>query len=517
MEHDDATSPKGSLPIIELIDITGRFLDRHSLAMCLRVCHQWHGALQYQLWEVLEKRMGMNDHQGYIGPPLPLISKFAHHIRKLHLRLDAEDIRFPGKRTIRCPVLAELTVKMVCLPRAAHTRARVIEENLATFIAEHQASLQKLVLHLGQSRALTDAMAACSRLESLTTPLPYLRWMDWYKNQGSRLQSLTLIGQTPGAHGDDWSSDFGGRFEMDNNMNTLLAMAPVSSLWNLVIEAGSTTHSSLQEQMLLVIKSPELRRLAWSGFWTINHLAEAFQKSHHRLFCQKLESLSIHGHGEINLIYFRRVVESLPLLTDLDLSRSSGPGIISCLICPYLATLRLRRLKIDKCVWVTATAIQNVLCSMAGLQVLIVDCITDTAIGEDPRPWICTGLRELSVGIAVCSGLEGYGLILERLATLERLESLTVLSGRSHVLSWAAAHANEVEVENMQLLLERGLDLLKSLKQLRTLKVDHAVTTWGVNEAQWALQNWVHLIGLDIAVNQEAGILLQHRLLENDD
>jgi len=29
--------------------------------------------------------------------------------------------------------------------------------------------------------------------------------------------------------------------------------------------------------------------------------------------------------------------------------------------------------------------------------------------------------------------------------------------------------------------------------------------------------NWVHLIGLDIAVDQEAGVLLHHRLLENDD
>jgi len=208
-------------------------------------------------------------------------------------------------------------------------------------------------------------------------------------------------------------------------------------------------------------------------------------------------------------------MESLPASKDLDLKRSSAPGTIARLIPDYLTTLRLRKLRIDECLWASPVVVQNILCSMPSLEVLIADCVLDIAIQEDPRPWVCTGLRELTTEFVFRCGSEGDTLILERLATMDRLESLTVQQGNwSRLRSWTEySDWRYTDIESMPLSLERGLDQLRALRELRSLRVKDRVTRWGKDEAQWALENWVHLIRLDIAVDQEAGVLLQHRLV----
>jgi len=45
----EAISPPNPLAITELIELIGYCLNRHSLAMCLRVCHQWYRVLHRHL------------------------------------------------------------------------------------------------------------------------------------------------------------------------------------------------------------------------------------------------------------------------------------------------------------------------------------------------------------------------------------------------------------------------------------------------------------------------------------
>lgn len=162
---------------------------------------------------------------------------------------------------------------------------------------EHRASLKKLVLHVLQSQEYTDAVTACSRLESLTTSIPYMEqeddWIQWYESLAPRLRSLTL---------DSWGSrvvhdPFGPFFTiddaMDGAMDELLSKSPVTALHSLELEAGYDSASSLKGQLLLMMKSPELKRLSWSCQKPIARLAAVLEKterSPHGLFCQELES-----------------------------------------------------------------------------------------------------------------------------------------------------------------------------------------------------------------------------------
>jgi len=168
----------------------GRYLDRHSLTMCLRAYHQWHQVLRHQIWEVVEKRTG--ESSGFDlgisnGPSWPLVRMNADHIRKLVLRVLRSDIGFSGELAFYCPRLTELTVE-TSRHRPHCYISSSLKEYLSSFIVQHQGSLKKLVLHVGQSEELVDAMAACSHLESLTTTgVPHLLetqelcdWMDWY-------------------------------------------------------------------------------------------------------------------------------------------------------------------------------------------------------------------------------------------------------------------------------------------------------------------------------------------------
>ena len=507
----DVISPSNPLAISELIEMVGHCLDRHSLTMCLRVSRQWYQVLLCQVWEVIEKYMGgcsPPEPKKSNGPSLPFLSKHADLVRKLFLKIHTGDVGFPGRRPIYCLWLTELKVATLGLYTLDHINS-FFEENLAPFIVEHRATLKKLVLPINQSKALTGAMISCSNLESLMTRAPFLGegkeldgWKYWYESQGSRLQKLNLIDATSSLVDID--------LIMDEAMDALLSETSASSLRNLELMARGATLASQQGQMLLVMKSPGLKRLSWSilnSKGAITRLAEAFEKSSHGLFCQQLESLSFPNHGDVVLADFKRVVDSLPALTDLELA---GYDKISRDIPSYLTTLsRLRRLNIDGCGWAPPSVVQDILCSMPNLEVFVADTLSDKAIEKDPRTWVCTCLKELSVSLLVFSGpisvkATAEGRMLDRLCQLERLERLKFL----HVTSHGGREAGPFRFE-----MESRLDKLKTLRGLRSFEAPVG-QWWTEAEARWVLKNWTQLRELDIHMDSKAKELLSHRLMK---
>ncbi|GJJ74748.1 hypothetical protein EMPS_07106 [Entomortierella parvispora] len=499
----NVTPPHGPLSIPELLDLTGRYLDRYSLAMCLRVCRQWRKVLHCQLWEVIEKRTGGWNWPGSVsrGPTLPLSSENASHLRKLVLRIDTSSDSSLDLNSMHYPNLSELTVSTLSAYEVDRLR-RFLHDCLSPFIVQHQTSLKKLVLFVDEMKPLTDALLTCSRLESLTAwfqptgQKQYFlgekhqsdRWMEWYEAQGRRLKSLSFMGTRVGS--------LSAKLEMGEAMAAHLAKASESTLQDLELAIEYPTDKGL----FLVMKSPNLKRLYWPGSRTIARLAKAFENDPQGSFCQKLESLSIPNLEDLDPADFQRVMKSLPSLTDLYLPK----------VCPHLATLKLRKLRIDECKEDSTTMVQDILCSMPTLEVLTADCVSESAIQEDPRPWICRGLRELTTAIIVSSGINGHRSIMERLATLERLEKLSVLSTRC--ISKNPRGANDAKAVNMQLTLAEGLDRLSTLRQLRAFKVADTTTRWGADEAKWALKNWGRLIDLDVFGDCEVIVFLHHRL-----
>jgi len=510
----DVISPPNPLAISELIEMVGRCLGRHSLAMCLRVCRQWYQVLRCQVWEVIEKYIGgcsPPDPKKSKGPSLPLLSKQAGLVRKLFLKIHTGPVKFPGRRNICCLRLTELTVVTLGLRTLDHIN-RFLEENLAPFIVEHQATLKRLVLRVNQSKALTEAMITCSNLESLMTRAPFLGegkeldgWKHWYESQGSRLQKLTLIGAR---------SEVLIGYIMDKAMDAVLSQTSASSLLNLELQAEGPTLASLQGQMLLVMKSPRLKRLSWSivnSKGAVARLAEAFEESSHGLFCQQLESLSFPNHGIFVLREFKLVMESLPALTDLELA---GCDRISSFVPSFLTTLnRLQRLSIDRCGWATPRVVQDILCSMSNLEIFVADYLSDFAIEEDPRPWVCTGLKEMTVSLLVFSGpvsvkAKVEARIMDRLCQLEGLERLK-LPQATLVMSrdlWTASP--------LRFRMESGLNKMKTLRRLRSFEAPVG-QWWTEAEARWALENWIQLRELDVDMDTKAKEFLGHRLKKN--
>ncbi|GJJ74670.1 hypothetical protein EMPS_07028 [Entomortierella parvispora] len=512
-QHQDllhGISPSSPLAISEILDLIAQFLDRHSLVLCLRVCHQWYQVFSWRVWEVVTMRTGKGGgpyFQILYPPTLDLISINANHIRKLVLRVYPGDIRFLGAHSMHCPRLSELTIEMVGDPYYRDERDQLLEENLASVVVDHRATLKKLVVHVPPKKELMDAMAACSQLESLTTHCSYLEeehyhWKEWYAMLKSPMHSLTLIGWKL-CYGDStlhtWDSVISS-LAMDLRQTKARGM----SLQNLELRARSPSTSYINAQLVLVIKNPDLKRLTWSGGRTIARLAEAFEifeRRHYGLFCQQLESLTLQDHGRVDVIAFKRVIESLPALVDLDIR-----GYLGSVTTSILTGLRLRTLRIDQCPWATSTVVQDLLCSMPSLQVFSASVISDAAIHEDPRPWVCTGLKELKVMFRLVSDAKDEALILHRVCQLEGLEKLSL---REEV---EASKTLDRDCGHLQLRLENGLDRLKTLKRLRVFQAPESAS-WEESEALWVLENWKQLREIDIKMDIKAKQLLGHRLM----
>jgi len=290
-------------------------------------------------------------------------------------------------------------------------------------------------------------------------------------------------------------------------METLWSRASVSSLQSVELQAAYPTRKAL----VLVMKSPELRRLCWLGCGTITQLAKVFEKSPQGLFCQKLESLSVQNHERLVLADFKQVMESLPALMDLKMA---GFGIISGDIRSYLTTLiRLRKLSIDGCRWATPDVVQNILCSMPYLEVFVADSLSNNAIEEDARPWVCTGLKKLTVSFTILSGpllskATVEAKMMDRLSQLQGLERLKLPKGV------VFTPPNGLGNDQLRFQMESGLDRLKTLKRLQIFEAPVG-QWWEEDEARWALENWTQLRELDVDMDTKAKELLGHRLKKN--
>lgn len=287
--------------------------------------------------------------------------------------------------------------------------------------------------------------------------------------------------------------------------STLFDKASVSSLQYIELLAYGIP---IEFQTMLVMKSPQLRRLIWPASESqkvLARFAEALDIYHpHGFIFHQLESFSIPTHGYFVLSDFKRVMESLPALTDLEMG---GHDPISGHVFSYLMTLsHLRRLSVAGCHWITPNMILDILCSMSNLEVLEAGTLSDRAILDDPRPWICTGLRVLKISNLSMSKpmFSDEAVILDRLCQLVNLEELRLFNRSIEVNHPGCSKTNEVYP---------SLDKLKTLTRLRCFKVP-VIQLWTETEIQWATEHWPRLEVLDVKMEYKAKELLSQLLIK---
>ncbi|KAG0057647.1 hypothetical protein BGZ83_007020 [Gryganskiella cystojenkinii] len=309
-------------------------------------------------------------------------------------------------------------------------------------------------------------------------------------------------------------------------LDGFLATGQTTQLQDLVLETVNEDEVMLECHYQLVRNSPNLVRLLWRTMEKDDPSVqedgvstEQWDKLSSAILdgaCpwKRLESLALPGI-DITAYDFEVVIKALaPTLKDLNFEtsnfdRSAWYEIQS--IAPLRTTLRTLNLR--GCIELKGDAVHDIMSTMTGLESFQAEWICDSDIlGKrggreldevDQKPWVCTRMKELAVGMVVHS-YDDYDdeddisfndrelHLMKLLSQLTELETLNLTIGQEIQDRYPESLYYDGDDPNeLGLTLEGGLDSLKTLKKLRILEL--STFAWSGQEARWILDSWPRL------------------------
>ncbi|KAG0044188.1 hypothetical protein BGZ83_010566 [Gryganskiella cystojenkinii] len=502
--------------------------------------------------------------------------------------------------TIHCPNLSTLILPLHWNPHEKERKTPELiaarESALIDLIRRHQHSLE--VLELGTdifSEELLEVLMGCPRLRRLEQEEWFIepKWIlrQYEQIWSLRLNTLRLI--QPDYIGDRIEMEGLGSFAaagiaIDNNISSWGKQLDSSSECSKPRSVETTQLKDLEFKwhsnwsgfhgiaLKMIINSPELTRLKWDFYSAeedespstgpLARLVRAMSSSSSSSpslppssssssssspkigTWSQLKTLAVIG-ADFEVKDFETLVRVLPVLTDLELELTNFDDCFLQLLQTvdqgrYRSTLSELRFK--KCDGVTGAIVHEILCQFSGLRVFKAEMIRHSDLLQDAqdhdgvmRPWVCLGLKELSLYFGHTSSDESNttqestpatfsvltsafnsirttitaatttspppppppqspattvpptfeSLIFPRLSTFEQLEVLDM---------------NTTDVilrhRNVRMDLKHDLDQLWTLKRLRILNgsvFKPRVFYWGEDEAHWVLDHWPRLETLD--------------------
>ncbi|KAG0052675.1 hypothetical protein BGZ83_002284 [Gryganskiella cystojenkinii] len=202
--------------------------------------------------------------------------------------------------------------------------------------------------------------------------------------------------------------------------------------------------------------------------------------------CPKLVSLSINNSviREPDLIEFLETRSETGLKV-LSLPRSCfGPRSWKVLkrIERFAPTRTIKVLELIRALPVTMEMVQDMLCSLPGLEIFSAEKLTNLELERDPRDWVCLGLRVLVLSLGIIADESGSQLVMmQNLAKLTKLEVLNM--NESYFLLRPV-------VLPLRFRLDMGLGLLGGLTRLGKVVVrDHDMNLQQEDRA-WIREHW---------------------------
>ena len=285
---------------------------------------------------------------------------------------------------------------------------------------------------------------------------------------------------------DDWASEWPQRLTQARIQNLVMRNC-----------------KPLSYQFLLLEGCRELRSLTWD-------YSSALESSNIRLrFLQRLQE---NYWSHLESLTFRminlsdsdlgEILRAIRPLTNLSLNGTSFGRICT----EILADVRekhwktLKRLSLLFCSSLSGASAHRLLCSLPNLEVFQARELTAQSVMSITEPWVCKGLREFRVGLVSrerphfnIPSLEPAPLaatvFLARLAELQHLEVFEILK-----MTTAVGAGLSPEYEYQRLRMDTGLDMLRSLRSMRELRLlEHTHQMMGLDEAQWMVNNWPEL------------------------
>lgn len=468
-EHNPSCK-RDPLAIPEILASIGEHMDRQTLCVSIRVSRLWNPAFLPFLWSTIL----IHD---LARLPFETVETHVRYICELTL-MDDVDQRYGTD--LFCPKLARLTIKSFL---SLETYYRTPLFAFTDLIRRHQHTLRSVRFTSPITKDLWAALECCTQLEDLfisqlklTDPA---EWLSLYDRIWSRLTVLHLYG--------DWTPS-----ELPEALllQPLENSRPLAKIQDLAILRDNFNpderqrDAQTQVQGWIIQQSRSLVKCDWSTWefdqdkGVVKQLAERLLSSGQDLWPQ-LESLRL--AQEFRGTDFAVLMDGLTRLTELRMLQTNFDDFCWNAIernSRHLASLRT--LVISKCPLVTGKILQAMMASLPNLELLEAEMLEDKDILDDDRPWICVRLKILRV-IIVLGLQESQPMILERLSRLVQLEECRLYGDDSS--------------HSLDLTLEKGLDQLRTLKQLQHFQVGNSQrkTRWGKEEVQWTQDHWPRL------------------------
>ncbi|KAG0049976.1 hypothetical protein BGZ83_005214 [Gryganskiella cystojenkinii] len=499
VDNPDHPSP---LAIAEILQHIGRFIPLSDLVPCLRVSKEWHRALLAEVWSTCTVKCVRKDVPSIskIVPSFSEIAQKSSYIRKLVLDVTSGyHFDIVAVQNLQFPNLTRIELK--CHYRNDR-KPFESEEAAVDLITRHQPTLKGISYPEDASETVLRAIKGCHSLVELnlthSTWTSLESWADQYDSLWSKMTSLGL-----GVPRDPFRTH--QTAEQTTVILEQLSRRPQKTeIKDLLLTASEHNQALTDAYLTLIAKSPNLTRLTWNvgdnnrlDKTPAATLAQGFKEHVQDGFCQRLEYLKFESELT-DLEHFETIFTSLPpTLTHLDLQNSYfeyGYWSILKAFPPFMTNIRI--LELNNSETVGGETVQDIMCSMSGLEVFSADYVADYEIlgghrhvkgPAEGQDWVCTGLKELRLGFVI-DKRDREPAILARLAQLTKLEVLDVRCQNLY------EHRRQIWTDwenpskcSLRLNLRYGLGDLSTLTRLRVLVADYAM--WKGPEARWIVQN----------------------------
>ncbi|KAG0226642.1 hypothetical protein BGX31_007224 [Mortierella sp. GBA43] len=265
------------------------------------------------------------------------------------------------------------------------------------------------------------------------------------------------------------------------------------------------------DQISLILQCPGLEAVQWeyNNATTLDNHPTIITEPIPFEYWPQLENLTVdcHLHDADLKSLLEGAVHGQGGLVQLALANCHLEGQSSRVLSCHFSTLV--ELDLWRCCIVSSRMIRDILCSCPRLESLKAKsvCVKDIAEGG---PWVCQQLRDLEICFVV--GKPDQDLqqdVFERLSTLVRLESLTMLPPDLYP-----------NVGVLEFQLENGLGQLEGLRHMRSLVFGGVapkcyIPQLGMSEIAWMKLHWSQLKYLKGILNKDLQVAIKLRTAAN--
>jgi len=342
------------------------------------------------------------------------------------------------------------------------------------------------------SDELWQAFASCPSLESLSITKLHVSHKNWpvYWSLWSRLTCLRLLetsfsskAPTSGGNGDsDTSQQLQHRPLRPLSLFALLEQEDPSQPTKLkTLELHLLQGIERLKDHLAPLKfCPDLETFVWfvnPEPFTGKQLGRQLEEQVRYSPQLTNVTLGIDYRNEDILVRFLESEASLPLL-ELNLPRTQFElNTWNLLREHHWSTLRT----LDVSAFADGAAVQDILCSLTGLESFTGYAIRSQDMVLDPRPWVCLGLKSIVIAIEILNGnVNGTQKVaMERLGTLTRLQQLQLRPIYGQF--------------SLQFRLTGFLESLETWRDFRTLIFQYVPQELTENDVRWMTEKWPRL------------------------